>query len=531
MSARSWVDPGVVDASVGSTLRYSIHPRRRRNLLVPLLRLPTELILKIFVHVIESEGDDDYWVDYDNDDHHHLGPSSLVLTAICHELREIGIASHQLWSSVDFTILPIAELFLERCEYNPRILLAKDSKPRQPGGVSNPRREVVWEKLEGRTFNNLRSLVFQGTQDEFAHRVVGVLQRAPNVSNLDICNSSFCPREELPWLGSGPIPNLSTLHLCRFWISWTSPLLQNLTQLSLDFGHSSLPSERASIEMLLTALANCPDLEILNLAHAGPHPLNGHQDECDVVVQLGRLRELSLEFYDLSMIVSVLSHIKYPEATGLTVYIFVDEDTELSEIIPQVLPHRNAQTIQHFRKSTTLTICLGPGPQFSTDNLLIHFLEPHIRMGPQRNPQEWTQFVSKIVEAVGGDTVVSLNIESLEIDLPEGMWEALLHGLPRLERIYCELTGWGEGGDPVNSFILVFSRSFEGGLVCPQLQHLELPKEMLSQDSSVAILKHALVKRDACGRRLKGIGLSGDAVEMDDMLVLEPFRDLVDKVQ
>ena len=52
MSARSGVDPGVVDASVGSTLRYSIHPRRRRNLLVPLLCLPTELILKIFVHVI-----------------------------------------------------------------------------------------------------------------------------------------------------------------------------------------------------------------------------------------------------------------------------------------------------------------------------------------------------------------------------------------------------------------------------------------------------------------------------------------------
>jgi len=255
MSAQSCVDPGAVDASVGSTLRYSIHPPRRRNLLVPLLRLPTELILPIFVYVIESEGNDD-------DDHRHLGPPLLSLTAICHQLREIGTTSPRLWSSVDFAILP--KLFLERCEYNPSILLAKDYKLWRPRGVSNSRRETFWEKLEGRTFNNLRSLVFQGTQDEFAHRVVVVLQRAPNVSNLDICNFSFCPREELPWLGSGPIPNLSTLHLRRFWISWTSPLLQNLTKLSMDFGYPYVPSERTSVGIFLAALSTCPDLEILS---------------------------------------------------------------------------------------------------------------------------------------------------------------------------------------------------------------------------------------------------------------------------
>jgi len=152
-------------------------------------------------------------------------------------------------------------------------------------------------------------------------------------------------------------------------------------------------------------------------------------------------------------------------------------------------------------------------------------------MGPQRDPQEWTQFASKIVEVVGGDTVVSLNVESLQLDLPEGVWEVLLLGFPRLERICCELTGKGGGGDPINSFILVFSRSLEGGPVCLRLQHLELPKEMLTQGSSAAVLKCALTKRDACGRRLKGIGISGDVMEMDDMLVLEPFRDLVDEVQ
>jgi len=51
--------------------------------------------------------------------------------------------------------------------------------------------------------------------------------------------------------------------------------------------------------MFLIALANCPNLEILDLAHAGPELLDGHQENCDTVIQLHRLRELFLEFRDL----------------------------------------------------------------------------------------------------------------------------------------------------------------------------------------------------------------------------------------
>ena len=50
-------------------------------------------------------------------------------------------------------------------------------------------------------------------------------------------------------------------------------------------------------------------------------------------------------------------------------------------------------------------------------------------------------------------------------------------------------------------------------------------------DLSVSIFERALTQRDGCGRRLKQMRLSGDATEEDDSLVLEPFRDLVDKIQ
>ena len=522
MSAQSRNDTDAVDASIESALHPSIHLSRRRNLIVPpLLRLPTELILKIFAHVIET--DDDY-----RPCHHHA-QSLFVLTAICYQLREIGTASPQLWDCVELTILPIAELFLERCKYNPRFLLVDESGPRwSPRSVLDPRRAAVWEKLGGRTFNHLRSLVFEGTEREFVLRVISILQRAPNLSNLDLSNIPFHPCQELPWPIGDPIPNLSTLRFHNFFIGWPSPLLRNLTRLTLSCEPPRFPPERVLVETFLTALANCPDLEMLNLTHTGPEPLNDHQDQCDVVVQLRKLRKLSLEFHDPSMVGYILSHIGYPESTRLAVYVPGGVDTDLSETISRVLPHRNVQAIQHFRKSTALTVYLDDYPQFLTNNLLINFQGPHFSL--QRNLQGLARFASKIVEAVGGDTIISLDIVARGKGPPDGMWEVLLHGLPRLERICYRYEWGGRDQDLVNAFVLVFSRPFEGGPVCPLLQHLELPREVLAQDSSATVLKHALTERDTCGRRLKRIGISEEVTKVGDRLVLKQFRDLVDEV-
>jgi hypothetical protein len=63
------------------------------------------------------------------------------------------------------------------------------------------------------------------------------------------------------------------------------------------------------------------------------------------------------------------------------------------------------------------------------------------------------------------------------------------------------------------------------------LQYLELPRGVPTWDSSATVLKRPLTERDACGRRLKQMGLSGGVAEVSDRLVLELFRDLVDEVQ
>jgi len=514
MSAQGRHELDEVKASTESALHRLYHLRRRRNFQAsPLLRLPTELILKIFEHAVELGGDDDV-------------PTLLLLTAICHQLREIGTASPQLWSTIDLITPPIATLFLERCDYDPRILISPRSAPqRRP--VKNQAREAVWEQLEGRTFNNIRSIVFEGSSYEFTRRIIGVLRRAPGVSSLDLCN--IYPNGGFPWPPGDPIPNLTTLRLRNFLISWTSPFLRNLRQLTLEASYLLVhsPPEHKSFKMFLTALANCPNLEVLKLAHVSPDLPDSHQDNCDMMIQLHRLRELFLEFRNPSRVGHILSHIRYPESMDLTVYVPFDENTDPSETISKTLPHCNIETIQHPRKPTALTVCLDYELTFFTDNLLIRLQNWPFPLDV--DPRILPRFASKIVEVVSWTAIVSLVIKRQHVDPTEEMWEAFLHGLPRLERICYDLQLEKEDS-PIDPFLLVFSRPFEGGPVCPRLQHLELPWEVMTQDSSAAILGRTLAERDACGRRLKRIGLSGGATKGGNRLVLEPFRDLVDEV-
>ena len=213
--------------------------------------------------------------------------------------------------------------------------------------------------------------MFEGTLHEFVVSVFGVLQRAPNLSNLDIDNVR--PRLGLELFIDDPLPNLSTLRVRTFWIGWSSPLLRNLTQLIMYSPLSTVPPEHTSIETFLKALASCPDLETLDLTDIGPNSLNGHQDSCDMVVQLRRLQDLRLAFSDPSRIGYILSHMEYPESAQLVVQTD-DVRYDPLEAISQVLPYRNVQTIQHFRKSKAIAILLGRvGFRFSTENLLVGF--------------------------------------------------------------------------------------------------------------------------------------------------------------
>lgn len=89
----------------------------------------------------------------------------------------------------------------------------------------------------------------------------------------------------------------------------------------------------------------------------------------------------------------------------------------------------------------------------------------------------------------------------------------------------------GRGHEPTDPFILVFSRSFEGGLVCLRLKYLESPRKAPASDPSVKMLKHALEERDGCSKRLKWMGPSYYGKQEGGCHALEPFQDPADDVQ
>ena len=58
----------------------------------------------------------------------------------------------------------------------------------------------------------------------------------------------------------------------------------------------------------------------------------------------------------------------------------------------------------------------------------------------------------------------------------------------------------------------------------------EIPQRVVSQSASAAALKRVLEERNARGKQLKRIGISGDTRERDCPVLLESFRGLVDDI-
>lgn len=528
LSTQSVDELTAVEANIESTLQRLYHLRRHRNSLAsPLLRLPTELILIIFERAIEPDdkNDDysdeiDFYCSYDDGDVCNNSDNSsdsllpkqdfsllLVLVGVCHQLREIGITTPRLWTTINLAVPSPAELFLKRCNYNPRVIV-----------IPHDRDEEVWVKLEGCKFNGLRSLFFKGVS--VGSRDIGatILEGAANLSSLDVqaVGTSVKP---LPWDPDAPMPHLSVLRLRGYSISWTSPLLRDLTRLTLDLKGYRNPPGPTPIETFLAALANCPDLELLELSSTGLGPPSGQRDNCDVIVQLRRLWRLSLNFKSISTIGYILSHIGYPESARVKLFVWSLWDYRRKPHNPsQVIPY-NTDTFQHLRGSRALTFLFGDGiSAFSADKFSLCIDEGGYS----------AELLRLSSEAVRRDTVISLSLRTFSFPLDYDDWGTLLCGFPRLERIKYHLSrGFPGHTDP---FISVFSQPSEGGPAWPELQYLELSREVLISKSSARLLERSLEKRKAHGAWLMRIGFFGKETEEDDTLEFVPPRNLFDEV-
>lgn len=241
-------------------------------------------------------------------------------------------------------------------------------------------------------------------------------------------------------------------------------------------------------------------------------------------VQLRRLCRIYLRSDDGSSVGCILSHTGYPESASVEARVSLFREADPPRAISRVFLCSNTDTARHLQWAKGLLIRVEvPTHMFSTHKLACLFEDFY--------PQGLSQAASKTLEVVGKDSMTFLCVSVHYINLTEEMWETFLHRLPQLERANYQRARGGRRPGVVNPFILVFSRPFEGGPVCPKLRRPELPKEVLTQDPSSAVLKCALVEREACDIRLRLIGVSHDPAEEGPLLGLETFQDFLDKVR
>jgi hypothetical protein len=95
-----------LDAEIARRLEAMIAPlRRRRNSLLPISRLPDELLLSIFMFCAHEEDEVQPRIKY---------PQSITPSHVCHAWRQLALSSGRLWCDVSIARPQIARLCLSR---------------------------------------------------------------------------------------------------------------------------------------------------------------------------------------------------------------------------------------------------------------------------------------------------------------------------------------------------------------------------------------------------------------------------------
>lgn len=494
--------------------------RVKNQLCSPLLRLPTEIILRILLLVM-AELDTPFGRD-----------AGRPIYSTCHRLHKIMCSATELWWRVDFTYPRIAHFIFSHSNGDPEIILSnlRWLPERQLPGVE----EILdyWrDKLEFKG-HRLHTLEFRGPPSTFSHFSWMLERPLPRVERLKIhivesIDDEFM--EPFPGPVSLELPAgmpLQALDLRNAGLSWSSHfnLFNGLRELHLNF-RDSHPMVTIPDDELFGIFDASPQLEHLSLVQVGreilvvdniplppkrilqfPHLESLSLDNDPVVIKY------TLEYMELPVIKSlkIRSSISW-EVAQILVTLFFPDDRLPTRLFPN--PPTFAVRLAGVEAESSIEIDIGS----VTFRLDFPFGEGELG----RN-----SFMPCIPQLVPPSTT-TLNIEYT--DLEERGWREFFASHPEVRLIECTEFY----GVPVcKSLWNALSPAVGEGtnVLCPRLESISITAH--TNDIAFTPLSDCLQNRKTSGFPLKHLRLLDYHGSMGDMSEFHgEFDPLVETVE
>ncbi|KAK7018375.1 F-box domain-containing protein [Favolaschia claudopus] len=398
--------------------------KAKRNAIVPLRRLPNELLIQILtIFAVEAHSDALY----------NLKWSKIM--KVCHHWHELIMAAQHLWAYIDLKwkekrlfdqlersgAAPLSiklDVYDHSVHYIPYIMQ-----------VCTRIRELNFEGEAKSIFEFIASLPEADLPilSALTLRVTMGLDRVPEGLPRNLPHSLF----------DGRLPRLRELTLASIAVPWS--LLRGLTSLSLTETQDSSNSTPPTFSDLLDMLRACPQLSLLRLDDICP-PSSHHP--CDAVY-LPSLQALRLRAFATSC-QALLEHLHIP--SNCTLSLFPSGLRSGAHIRGLLVPIR-----KHLRSpgaQTPLLLKLGrSGVTHCTTGFVASTVLPdmlffdNIPLFLNCHPtSEGTlrQMLTKILNAVPSDAITHLDGRWANVFQPV-TWRTVIAHLPSLEIIYLAL--------------------------------------------------------------------------------------------
>ncbi|KAK1226472.1 hypothetical protein PQX77_010556 [Marasmius sp. AFHP31] len=378
--------------------------KSRRNLRVPICRLPVEILGRI----LTFSGTDTYPTSR---------PKYPSAMSVCRLWRAVAMDTPTMWSKPNFYW---PKWVRETMKYSKSIPL--DVQWTSYSVPEQRQLDVLFEVVE--ECSRVASLDFVSrSAPDLTTLLSKMVSPAPHIhfTRLETVYESDFFMIPVNFLGEDA-PRLTHFQIKGCNVPWGSPILRNLTTLSI--GRANFNGTGSSLEDVSATLQAAPMLETVDLSDFLPSTASISLPR-DTKIDLPRLKRLHLSSRGM-VVATLLHHMSFPTSTSIhmTVRQIDDSQDSLAEYLSSLFPNVSTTT-HHSRTVRTLVLDNSRGyglvirawdTDTDTNNPLHYDVTPqlHCEMGRDGWSASALLLLKRLLPALGS----LANLQRLEVGLP-----------------------------------------------------------------------------------------------------------------